>query len=213
MGAAVLYDAKGKASGDVALPEILGSGRVNRALLYQALVMYRACRRQGTVNTKTRKDVSGGGRKPYRQKGTGRARAGSTRSPLWHGGGVVFGPHPRDFRYSIPKKIRRAALRESLKAKCTSGRVVFLEELTQEFRKTKEFAALMKALPLEGKVLALLEGSDGSVLRVSRNIPRFRVRPSREVNAYDVMRHRTLLMTRTALESLMERVGAQESRR
>ncbi len=124
-----ILDIKGKESGSIDLPENIFSGRINTHVLHQAIVMYQACQRQGTASTKERACVNGGGKKPYRQKGTGRARAGSTRSPLWKGGGVTFGPHPRDFDYSIPKRIKKAALRESLHAKFLDKNLVCVNDL------------------------------------------------------------------------------------
>ncbi|MCK5580605.1 MAG: 50S ribosomal protein L4 [Candidatus Omnitrophica bacterium] len=197
---------EGKEAGTIELPEGIFGGRVKQEVLHQAVVMYQASLRQGTASTKERADVSGGGKKPYRQKGTGRARAGSSRSPVWKGGGVVFGPHPRDFRYTIPKKIRRAALKESLNAKYQSRQMVCLDELKEEFAKTKEFVKVLEALKVQGKTLALLDGCDQSVLRVSRNLPRFQVVRSKDVNAYDILKNKTLLLTKSSFDKLVERI-------
>ena len=129
MAKVAVFNIEGKQYSSVELPDEIFSGNINQNVLHQAVVMYQACLRQGTASTKQRGDVSGGGIKPFRQKGTGRARAGSSRSPLWKKGGIVFGPTPRDFSYSIPKKILRAALRESLKAKYQNQNLLCVDEL------------------------------------------------------------------------------------
>lgn len=196
----------GKEVGTVNLPKEIFGGVVNTDVLHQAMVMHQASLRQGNASTKERGAVSGGGKKPWRQKGTGRARAGSSRSPLWAGGGVVFGPHPRDFGFTIPKKIKRAALRESLNAKFQAKNLFCLEEIQEKLGKTKDFSAILTSLKLQGKILALLDGCDDSVMLVSRNIPRFELLRSDDVNAYDVLRNKNLLLTKTSLSKILERV-------
>jgi large subunit ribosomal protein L4 len=201
-----VLDNEGSEVEKIDLPEEIFGSRLNADVIHQAVVMYQASLRQGNASTKERADVSGGGKKPYRQKGTGQARAGSSRSPLWHGGGVTFGPHPRDFGYTIPKKIKKAALRESLKAKSQDDNLMCIADIKDSFSKTKEFAKLLKKLDLKGKVLAVLDGSDESIGRASRNIPSFNVMRAQDVNAYDIMRNKKLLVTKTALANLLERV-------
>ncbi len=196
----------GKESAKIEIPVDLFGEKVNKDVIHQAVIMYQASIRQGNADTKERGEVSGGGKKPYRQKGTGRARVGSSRSPLWKGGGVTFGPHPRDFGYSMPKKIKRAALRESLNAKIKSNDLVCVDDIKQEFTKTKEFDKLLKSLHLSGKILAILDGSDQSIIRVSRNIPRFNIMRVEDVNAYDILRNKKVLLTKTAFNKLIERV-------
>lgn len=198
---------KGKESTQIELSEDIFGKKVNQDVLHQAVVMYQASERQGTASTKTRRDVRGGGRKPYRQKGTGRARQGSIRAPQFIGGGIVFGPHPRDFGYSLPKKIRRLALKESLNAKYQAGQLVFVEELADKFEKTKDFAAVLKTLNLKGKILALLDGSDESVGLASRNIPRFEILRAEDVTAYDILRNKYLVLTKTAFDKVLERIN------
>lgn len=201
-----VFDSDGKRLGSVDLPEGMFGEDVNSDVIHQAMVMYQASHRQGNASTKERGAVSGGGKKPFRQKGTGRARQGSIRSPLWKGGGVVFGPHPRDFGYTLPRKVRKTALRETLKVKHKDEDLVCVDDLKNPFNKTKDFARLLKNLNLKGKTLALLDGSDASIVRVSRNIPFFRLMRSMDVSAYDILRHRKLLVTKTALSNLMERI-------
>ncbi len=202
-----LYNIQGKKVEDMQLPEVLFGGTVKKDIIYQAVVKYQNSRRQGTVNTKERSDVSGGGKKPYRQKGTGRARAGSTRSPLWRGGGTTFGPHPRDFNYTLPQKIRRAALRESLNAKLQNNNVVCINRFEDTLQKTKDFANILKNLKIEGKVLGIVGKEDADIRRISRNIPRFRVVRAEDVNALDIMAYRKVLVTESAMKSLLQRIS------
>ncbi len=200
-----VLDKKGAEVESIDLPEEIFGGRLNADVIHQAVVMYQASLRQGNASTKERGDVSGGGKKPYRQKGTGQARAGSSRSPIWHGGGVTFGPHPRDFGYTLPKKIKKAALRESLKAKSLDNDLLCVADIKDSFGKTKEFAKFLETLKLKGKILAVLDGSDESIARASRNIPSFNLMRAQDVNAYDILRNKKLLVTKTAFQSLMER--------
>jgi len=213
MATLAVINREGKETSKIDLPDEIFAVHVNQDVIHQAVVMYQACLRQGTVDTKERAEVSGGGKKPFRQKGTGRARAGSSRSPLWKGGGVTFGRHPRDFGYTIPKKIKKAALRESLNAKFQSQEMVCLDEVSDKFSKTKEFATILTALKLRGKTLALLDGFDESVRLVSRNIPRFEVVSSDDVNAYDIMKNKNLLLTKSSIEKLLKRVVKRAQRR
>ena len=203
---APLYSKQGNKKGEVVLNPEIFAARVNKRLIELVRNAYAANLRHGTADTKTRKEVRGGGKKPWRQKGTGRARQGSTRSPLWVGGGVVFGPKPRDFSYFIPKKIRRLALKESLKAKHEDKNLVFIVDIKQPFEKTKEFAKILKALKLQGKTLAVLEGSNPSINRVSRNIHAFNLMRAQDVNAYDILRSKNLLLSKSAFEFLVERI-------
>lgn len=202
-----ILDKKGKETAKVELSDDVFGKKVNSDILHQAVVMYQASQRQGTVSTKERGDVSGGGKKPYRQKGTGRARQGTTRAPQFIGGGVVFGPHPRDFAYALPKKIRRAALRESLNAKYQAKQLIFIDELKETFSKTKDFAAILKVLNLRGKTLGLLDGCDSSIGLASRNIPRFEILRAEDATAYDILRNKYLLLTKTAFQKLLERIN------
>ena len=197
---------EGKEAGSIDLPDKIFGEPVNADVLHQAVVMYQACLRQGTADTKDRSEVSGGGKKPWRQKGTGRARHGSIRSPLWVKGGVIFGPHPRDFSYSIPKKIKKAALRESLNAKFQDKNLLCVDDIKKAPGKTKEMAKLLKTLNIKEKTLVMFDGSDPNVERVSRNIAYLNLVPSREANAYDILKHKKILVTKTAFKKLLERI-------
>ena len=206
MPALPIHNTQGKATETMDLPDALFGPRVNQDIIHQAVLMYQAASRQGNASTKERGMVSGGGKKPFRQKGTGRARAGSNRSPLWHKGGVVFGPHPREFRYDIPRKIKTAALRESMNAKLMAKDLFCIDRFDNNFSKTKEFAKFLTGLNLQGKILALLEERDEKFERVSRNIPSFRSILVKDVNAYDILRSKKILLTKGAFKKLLERI-------
>jgi len=205
-----VYNIEGKEIETIEVPEGLFDAKVSTDVIHQAVLMYQAAERQGNASTKERGSVSGGGKKPWKQKGTGRARAGSIRSPLWTKGGVVFGPHPRDFSYTIPQKVRRAALRESLNAKFQEKDLFCLEDIKKALNKTKEFAKIIVNLGLKGKVLALLDGSDPSIERVSRNLPYFTLMRAQDVNAYDVLRNKKILVSKSAFMSLLNRISVIE---
>ena len=207
-----VHNNQGKETKTIELPDSIFGGRVNTDVIHQAVVMYQACSRQGTASTKERGSVSGGGKKPYRQKGTGRARAGSIRSPLWRGGGVVFGPHPRDFAYSIPKKIKAAALRESLNAKYLARDLICVEDLYLVSHKTKDFARILDDLKLEGKVLTIVDYDDEKLRRASANIPYVHLMRVQDVNAYDLLRAKKILITQNAFQKLLQRMEPRPRR-
>lgn len=188
----------------VTLDEGIFGGAVNPHVLHATVVMQRASRRQGTHQTKGRSDVSGGGKKPWKQKGTGRARAGSTRSPLWRHGGTVFGPHPRDYAFRIPKKVRAAALRSSLAAQAQAGRIMVLQGLALERPSSKALAGVLKVLQADGKVLLVLPARDEAVHRAARNLPGVHVLLVRGLNVYDLLAADRVVFTREALGRLQE---------
>lgn len=201
-----MYNSKGKEVAMFELDKELFTGEVNKGVLYQFLRMYNANQRQGNASTKTRSDVSGGGKKPWRQKGTGRARAGSTRSPLWRGGGKIFGPHPRDFHYDIPKKIKRSALLSSLNSKMLDEKLIGIESIDMAEAKTKQFQAILDALKLEGRSLFVLDVVDKKINRVSRNIQDVSVKNYKDFNPADILSCDTVVMSRAALEKIPERL-------
>lgn len=188
----------------VTLDEAIFGLAVNPHVLYATVLMQRAGRRQGTHQTKGRSDVSGGGKKPWKQKGTGRARAGSTRSPLWRHGGTVFGPHPRDYAFPLPKKVRAAALRSSLAAQAGAGRITVLQGLELERSSTKTLAGVLKSLGAEGKVLLVLPAMDETVHRAARNLPGVHVLAVQGLNVYDLLAADRVIFTREALGRLQE---------
>lgn len=208
-----LRGAGGEDRGTLPVPASALDERVRLPLLKEAAVMYAANRRVGTHETKTRARVAGSTRKPWKQKGTGRARAGSRKSPLWRGGGVVFGPHPRDYSYSINKKQRRLAAHSALFSKFADGKVVVLEGLKLDAPKTKPLAAALAALGVKGRCLIGTGALDKNLVLSARNIPGVFVSPVGELNALDVLNARTVVLTREAFDALAARPArsAQEA--
>ncbi|MBL8899534.1 MAG: 50S ribosomal protein L4 [Planctomycetes bacterium] len=182
-------------------------GRVLARSLKNAVVMYEAHLRQGTVQTKERGEIAGTTKKPWKQKHTGRARAGSKKSPLWRGGGTIFGPHPRSYDWRMPRKMRQAALRAALAGKIASGAVSLVEGLTFDTPKAKVARKLLADLNASNSCLVVLHQADETVYKSFRNFPRVRVREAKDLNAYDVCFYRHVLATAEALEQLRERVG------
>ena len=202
-----VFDLAGREVGQLTLKPELWDGRVNARLLLQAIAMYRTNVRAGTAATKTRGNVSGGGKKPWKQKHTGRARAGSTRSPLWRHGGIVFGPHPRNFGYRLPQAIRRQALLESLKGKARDAELLVLERLSAESPKTKPFAGLAKAFQVVRKSIIVLDAPTEPLVKSLRNLATFELRSASNLNAWDVLNAHKVLVTKTALQQLEQRVS------
>jgi large subunit ribosomal protein L4 len=176
-------------------------------LLHEAVVMYQANRRVGTHSTKTRAEVKGAMRKPWRQKGTGRARAGSRKSPIWRGGGVVFGPKPRDYSYSMPKKALKAALRSAVLGKLRDGEVTLIEGAEMDAPKTSVMARVFKNLEVTGTAVLVLPEPQEALFKSTRNLDRAAVRTAADLNAYDVVRHERVIFTREGFDKLVERVG------
>lgn len=199
-----LYNMEGKQIGDIELNEAIFGAKINEALMHQVVVNQLANRRQGTAATKTRSFVRGGGRKPWRQKGTGRARVGSIRSPLWVGGGVTFGPAPRNYSYRIPKKARRQALKSALSAKVRDGKLIVLDQLTIEQPKTKLMVNVLKALNAEKKPLIVIGDWDTNIELATRNIPKALLLKSSGLNVYDVLNHDQVIFTKDALTKFEE---------
>lgn len=187
--------------GQVEVSAGIFEAEVKRHLLHEVVRMQLASRRAGTHDTKTRAEVSGGGRKPWRQKGTGRARAGSIRSPLWRGGGIIFGPHPRDHGFSVPRKVRRAALRVALTQKLQEGRLLVVRDLRVPDGKTKGFVAVMRGLGVSNG-LVVTAAPDTALERAARNVPRVKVLRAEGLNVYDVLRHEHLVLTEPSLEQI-----------
>lgn len=205
MGKLQVFDKSGKPAAEVDMPESVFAYPDKGHLVYEAVVNYRANQRQGTAATKTRAHVAGGGRKPWRQKGTGRARAGSTRSPLWKKGGTVFGPQPRDYSYELPKKARRNALRSVLSRKFADSLILVLSELDIKEPKTKEAAALLKAFHLDSALFVDSHENTNLFLSV-RNLPKVKAVDVQTLNVYDVLNYKWLVFSQRALESAMERL-------
>lgn len=197
-----VYNIKGQSVRKIELDKDIFNGEVNEAILHQVVRMYEANQRQGTASTKTRSDVRGGGKKPWKQKGTGRARAGTIRSPLWRGGGIVFGPHPRDYSYSVPKSVKRLALISSLNAKLNDKNIIIIDDIKLDKPKTKEFNVVLRNIKAEKKPLLVLDERDETVIRASRNIPNLLLRDYKSLNAYEILKQQKLILTEKALAAL-----------
>jgi large subunit ribosomal protein L4 len=199
-----LFNQTGSQVGDIELNEAIFGIEPNNHVLFEAIIMQRASLRQGTHKVKNRSEVAGGGRKPWKQKGTGRARQGSIRSPQWRGGGVVFGPTPRSYAYKLPKKVRRLAIKSALSAKALEENILVLESLSFEAPKTKEFVAVLKNLSVDTKTLVVTDGLDEKVALSARNIPGVTVVEAVGLNVLDVVSHNKLILTKSAVEKVEE---------
>jgi len=198
-----VFDIKGDKVGEVELRDEIFTCDVKPYLMHEVVTMQLANRRRGTAATKTRKEVSGGGRKPFRQKGTGRARQGSSRSPLQRGGGTIFGPHPRDYSYSVPKKVRRSALRSALSVRYTGSAMKVLDKFDLEAISTKNFNGIVKTFSLT-KPLFIIDKKNEVVEKSARNIPFVKVLRVEGLNVYDIIRHEQLVLTLDALKRIEE---------
>ena len=208
-----VVSAAGTRVGEVDVPATLLAGPVRQHLLYEAVRAHQASRRLGTASTKTRAYVRGGGKKPWRQKGTGRARAGSSRSPIWAGGAVIFGPLPRDYSYQLPKTARRAALRSALAARHAEGALLVVDALTLAEAKTKRMVELLRGLKLPEKgVLLVTAAHEEAIERAARNLPRIKVVTASDLSVYDVLGHAHLVMTRDALGQVATRLDVTSAR-
>ena len=196
----------GQAVGKITLPDPVFGAPIKRHLLHEAVRNYRARARAGTHETKNRSDVAGGGKKPWKQKHTGRSRHGSTRSPLWRKGGTVFGPHPRDYSYDLPKEVKRGALRGALSLKLKSNRLIVLDRIELATPKTKELVDLLEnKLGLETRVLLVHEGADsGNLALAARNNPRVKAVRPMGINVFDLLYHDYLVLSREAAEKVGE---------
>ena len=198
-----VYNIEGKEVGSIELNDAVFGVEINEHLVHMAVVNQLANNRQGTQSAKTRSEVSGGGRKPWRQKGTGHARQGSTRSPQWTGGGVVFAPKPRDYSFKMNKKEKRIALLSALSSKVADNKIVVLDAFNLDDVKTKKFAEVMSNLKVD-KALVVIEGENKNVVLSGRNIPTVKVSATNEINTYDVLKYETLVVTKAAVEKLEE---------
>ena len=198
-----VYNIEGKEVGSIELNDAVFGVEVNEHLVHMAVVNQLANNRQGTQSAKTRSEVSGGGRKPWRQKGTGHARQGSTRAPQWTGGGIVFAPKPRDYSFKMNKKEKRIALLSALSSKVAESKIVVLDEFKLDEIKTKKFVEDMNNLKVEN-ALVVLEGENKNVVLSGRNIPSVKVTATNEINTYDVLKYTTLVVTKAAVEKLEE---------
>ena len=199
-----LYNVAGQQIGDIELSDAVFGIEPNRYVLFDAVQMQRASLRLGTHKVKGRSEVSGGGRKPWRQKGTGRARQGSIRAPQWKGGGVVFGPTPRSYAYKLPKKVRRLAIKSALSSKVLDGEIIVLDQLTLAQPKTKEFVSILNNLKVDSKALVVSAGFEDNILLSSRNIPGIKYVAADGINVLDVLSHDKLIITKEAVQKVEE---------
>lgn len=189
--------------GTIELNDAIFGIEVNEHVMHLAVVQYLANQRQGTQSTKTRAEVRGGGRKPYRQKGTGRARQGSIRSPQWVGGGVVFAPKPRDYSFKLNKKVKRLALQSALSTKVAEGKIIVLDELTLSEVKTKEMVKVLGNIKCDN-ALIVMDGSNENVMLSARNIPTVKTASVNTINVYDLLKYNNLVVTKEAVEKIQE---------
>ena len=203
MAKITVYNSKGKETGKLTIDDSLTNDKVNSKVLYQVVNNYLASRHMGTHKTKNRAEVRGGGKKPWRQKGTGRARFGSIRNPIWRGGGVAFGPSVRSYSYSVPRKAKKTALLEAVKSKIQNNNIVVFDSISLEKPKTKDMSAVMTALGVDKGCLLVTEKAEHNLRLSARNLPGLSVKPRKEINALDVMRSEKLVVSEEALKNIL----------
>lgn len=207
MPQASVYNLAGEIVDKVELAEDIFGVEINPAVMHQALARQQANARQGTADTKRRGEVAGGGSKPWRQKGTGRARQGSTRSPIWKGGGIVFGPHPRKYTQAMPRQARRLALKSALTAKAAEQRLIVVDELQLSAPKTKEVVAILEQLAIPSSALILLAEHDEDLEKAARNLPLVKTLPVQALNLADLLKYDYLVVPKSALAAIEETFG------
>ncbi len=198
-----VYNIEGNQVGEIELNDAVFGVEINEHLLHMAVVNHLAAKRQGTQSAKTRSEVRGGGKKPWRQKGTGHARQGSTRAPQWTGGGVVFAPKPRDYSFKLNKKERRLALKSALTSKVVENKIIVLDAFNMDEIKTKKFKAVMDALKVS-KALVVVDGDNKNVVLSARNIPEVKTASTNTINVYDILKYDTLVVTQDAVATIQE---------
>jgi large subunit ribosomal protein L4 len=199
-----VYNINGQKVGDIDLSDNVFGVQVNEVAMHSAVVNTLANARQGTQSTKTRAEVSGGGRKPWRQKGTGRARQGSIRSPQWTGGGVALGPKPRSYSYTLPKKVKRLALKSALTSKVIDRNIIVLDDLKLEAIKTKEIVNILNNLKVDSTALIVLPEVDRNVVLSARNIEGVKTATANDINTYDILKHNKFIVTKEAVSRIEE---------
>ena len=203
MANVAVYNMEGKEVDKIELNDSIFGVEINEHLVHMAVLQQLANKRQGTQKSKTRSEVRGGGRKPWRQKGTGHARQGSTRSPQWTGGGVVFAPTPRDYSFKLNKKEKRAALKSALTSRVAENKFIVLDELKLDEIKTKKFVEVMKNLKVE-KALVVLNDMDVNVIKSADNVPTVKTAQTNELNVFDVLKYDTVVVTKDAVKTIEE---------
>ncbi len=199
-----VFNVSGQQVSEIELNDSVFGVKVNEHVLYEVVKNQLANKRQGTQSTLTRSEVRGGGRKPWRQKGTGRARHGTIRSPLWSGGGVVFAPKPRDYRYTLPKKVRRLAMKSALTSKVNSNELIVLDELQLTAPKTKDMVNILKNLNVDKKALIVMAEKNEAVIKSANNIPGVETTLVNTLNVYDILKYDQFIITKDAVEKVEE---------
>jgi len=199
-----VFNVSGQQVGEIELNDNVFGVEVNEHVLYEVVKNQLANKRQGTQSALTRSEVRGGGRKPWRQKGTGRARHGTIRSPLWAGGGVIFAPKPRDYRYTLPKKVRRLAMKSALSSKVNANDMIVLDELALTTPKTKDMINILKSLNVEKKALIVMAGKNDAVIKSANNIPGVETALVNTLNVYDILKYDKFIITKDAVEKVEE---------
>jgi len=199
-----VYNVSGQQVSEIELSDNIFAVEVNQHAIYEVVKNHLANRRQGTQSAKTRSEVRGGGRKPWKQKGTGRARVGTIRSPLWIGGGTVFAPKPRDYSYTIPKKVRRLALKSALTSKVNSQDIIVLDEFAFDAPKTKEMITVLNNLKVDKKVLIVITDNNEAVIRSASNIPGVQTASVNTLNVYDIVNYDKFIITKEAVQKVEE---------
>ncbi|MFZ5966792.1 MAG: 50S ribosomal protein L4 [Bacillota bacterium] len=199
-----LMNVSGQQVGEIELNDNIFGAEINTSVMHEVVKNYLANQRQGTQSAKTRAEVRGGGRKPWRQKGTGRARQGSIRSPQWVGGGVVFAPKPRDYRYTLPKKVRRLAMKSALSSRVANENIIVIDELNMTAPKTKDMTNILKNLSVEKKALLVIGENNTNIVKSARNIPGVTTTLVTTLNVYDILNHDKLIITKDAVHMVEE---------
>ena len=199
-----VFDVTGKEVGKIDLSDAVFGIEPNAVVMHEVVVNYLANQRQGTQSALTRSEVSGGGKKPWRQKGTGHARQGSTRAPQWTHGGIVFAPKPRSYRYTVNKKVRRLALKSALSAKAAAGEIIVVDSIKMDAIKTKDFRTFLGAVKAEGKALVITPAKDEIIVKSARNIPGVETAMANLINVYDILKAKNLVIDKEALAVIEE---------
>jgi large subunit ribosomal protein L4 len=207
MSTVKVVNTKNESVGEIELSDELFSRKVKEYILHDVVRMQRAARRAGNASTKTRVDVSGGGAKPWRQKGTGRARAGTRNSPIWRGGGVAFGPKPRDYSFKLNRKVKKQAIAMAMSARLQEGNLIILDDFTMDRIKTKDFVGIMDVLDADNALIIADNGND-HLNKSSRNVNGYKVLPVDGLNVYDILLHKKLILVQPVIESLEKRLAA-----
>ncbi|MEW6622243.1 MAG: 50S ribosomal protein L4 [Bacillota bacterium] len=200
-----IFNIQGQQVGEMDLDDSVFAANVNIAAMHQVVVNHLANRRRGTASVKDRGEVRGGGKKPWRQKGTGRARVGTIRSPLWRGGGITFGPQPRDYSYKLPTKLKRVAMRSALTSKVNEGKLIVLDDLSFNEPKTKDMVQVLKIFNIDGlKTLVVIPAKDDNITKSARNIKGVKPINVSNINVYDLLNHESLMITKDAVIKVQE---------